>query len=441
MAVREVDRGRVGPRTSSARSRPGAPPTPSRSSAGSMKKPNPSDTISTGMPAAWARRTNGTKPGSCGCAAAVASSASGSASTRAISQAISRREPMQPGVVRGRLGLPDAGTCSAMTCRSRRSARSCRRSREDRQRRRPSRERRDERAPGRARPVGIGVIRAGRRPAAVDATPSRVSATPATMIDAAEDLGRPDRLAQEDAASTTAIAGTSDWSAVTRVGPSSRTPLKTTTLARPAARIARVDDRERRSATPDRRRRSAPGAGAGRCRRAQHERPADVAQVVSTAASGAAAPAPRTPCRSPSTTAASEGQGTSRPSDARSADADAGRDDQDDAERTTRRRPTNFGGVSVSAPSATARSAVKTGVAAMSSAESPAGIDWSADRPQDLVAARTRAAEDQRSAAMSRRGSRIAPSRPAQEHEQRDRGQAVAQERERRPAAGSRSRP
>ena len=40
-----------------------------------MKNPNPSDTTSTGMPAAWARRTNGANPGSWGWAAAVASRA------------------------------------------------------------------------------------------------------------------------------------------------------------------------------------------------------------------------------------------------------------------------------------------------------------------------------------------------------------------------------
>ena len=61
-----------------------------------MKKPNPSDTISTGMPAAWAVRTNGTKPSSCGWAAAVAYRSAGSLSTIAISRSISRREPISP---------------------------------------------------------------------------------------------------------------------------------------------------------------------------------------------------------------------------------------------------------------------------------------------------------------------------------------------------------
>ena len=61
-----------------------------------MKNPNPSDTTSIGIAAACARRTNGTNPGSCGWAAAVASSAAGSASTIAISSSISRREPIRP---------------------------------------------------------------------------------------------------------------------------------------------------------------------------------------------------------------------------------------------------------------------------------------------------------------------------------------------------------
>jgi hypothetical protein len=61
-----------------------------------MKNPKPSDTISTGILAACARRTNGTKPGSCGWAAAVASSAAGDASMSSISSSISRREPIRP---------------------------------------------------------------------------------------------------------------------------------------------------------------------------------------------------------------------------------------------------------------------------------------------------------------------------------------------------------
>ena len=61
-----------------------------------MKNPNPSDTTSIGTPADCARRTNGTNPGSWGWAAAVASSAAGSASTWAISHVISRRDPISP---------------------------------------------------------------------------------------------------------------------------------------------------------------------------------------------------------------------------------------------------------------------------------------------------------------------------------------------------------
>ena len=61
-----------------------------------MKKPNPSETTSTGMPAAIARRANGTNPASCGWAAATSNSASVSVSTIAISSVIRRREPISP---------------------------------------------------------------------------------------------------------------------------------------------------------------------------------------------------------------------------------------------------------------------------------------------------------------------------------------------------------
>jgi len=40
--------------------------------------------------------------------------------------------------------------------------------------------------------------------------------------------------------------------------------------------------------------------------------------------------------------------------------------------------PVSFRGVSVSEPAQAAKSAVRTGVAAMRKAESPAGIDWRA---------------------------------------------------------------
>ena len=74
----------------------GSWPTPRASSAGSMKNPNPSETTSTGIPAASARSANGRNDGSCGCAAALARSASGSAVINPTSQAISRREPTRP---------------------------------------------------------------------------------------------------------------------------------------------------------------------------------------------------------------------------------------------------------------------------------------------------------------------------------------------------------
>ena len=61
-----------------------------------MKKPNPSDTTSTGIEAAWARRMNGTKPGSWGCAAAVAKSSSDSVSNSSSSHTIWLREPILP---------------------------------------------------------------------------------------------------------------------------------------------------------------------------------------------------------------------------------------------------------------------------------------------------------------------------------------------------------
>ena len=69
----------------------------------------------TAMPAACARRTNGTIPGSCGWAAAVARSASGSASTIDISQAISRRDPIAPAAYSLSASSQMAGACLAMT--------------------------------------------------------------------------------------------------------------------------------------------------------------------------------------------------------------------------------------------------------------------------------------------------------------------------------------
>ncbi len=80
-----------------------------------MKNPNPSETTSTGIPALWARRTNGTNPGSCGWAAAVASNAAGSASTIDISRVISRREPMSPASYAAASASQPPETYSAMT--------------------------------------------------------------------------------------------------------------------------------------------------------------------------------------------------------------------------------------------------------------------------------------------------------------------------------------
>jgi hypothetical protein len=71
--------------------------------------------------------------------------------------------------------------------------------------------------------------------------------------------------------------------------------------------------------------------------------------------------------------------------------------------------PANFCGVSVSAPATTARTAVKTGVAAMSSAESPAGIDWS-PTVQSIWYAPNPSAPRSRIRPTSGRGRRIGPS-------------------------------
>ena len=93
----------------------GSSGSPSRSSAGAMKKPNPSLTTSTGTPAACARRTNGTKPGSCGWRAAVARRSAPSARIRLISYSISPREPISPRSYRAAIASQAAFVCSAMT--------------------------------------------------------------------------------------------------------------------------------------------------------------------------------------------------------------------------------------------------------------------------------------------------------------------------------------
>ena len=197
------------------------------------------------------------------------------------------------------------------------------------------------------------------------------------MIDAADDLDRADRLRQEDAASTTAMAGTRNWSAVTRVGPSSLTPWKTTTLAMPRRQRARVqdreDDRQPIEAAADRsvvaswrdpeRREDEP------CRRRSP-------RSSSRAASGAAGRRAEDGVDRP---AARRGQ-RQQVADERAAELEAlaGSDDERRRRRTTRSAPSSLTALGVSAPIAMASSAVKTGVVAISSAESPAGMVCSA---------------------------------------------------------------
>ena len=205
-----------------------------------MKNPNPSETTSTGIPAAWARRTNGTKPGSCGWAAAVASSVG---RVRVDHRHLEVHQPArahQAGVVGGGLGLPDArhvlghdrvghvgqGDRPVVVD-------------EDRQRRRAgdaAAERAARRRPGSitAR-AGADAPATARRPLGHE--PRRRSATPARMIAPPTTwtgrIGSP----RKTAAMTTASAGTRNCSAVTRVGPRSFTPWKTTTFANPAASV------------------------------------------------------------------------------------------------------------------------------------------------------------------------------------------------------------
>ena len=111
----------------------GSSGTPSRLSAGSMKNPNPSLTTSTGIPAACARRTKGTKPGSWGCLAAVSRSAAPSTRTSSISHSMSRREPRRPSSYRAAISSQAPGTCSAMTVSETSVRRSCRHVDQDRQ--------------------------------------------------------------------------------------------------------------------------------------------------------------------------------------------------------------------------------------------------------------------------------------------------------------------
>ena len=80
-----------------------------------MKKPNPSDTTSTGTPAASARSANGRNAGSCGWAAALARRASGSAVISPTSQAIRRREPTSPASYSATCDSQSAVTNSAIS--------------------------------------------------------------------------------------------------------------------------------------------------------------------------------------------------------------------------------------------------------------------------------------------------------------------------------------
>ena len=210
-----------------------------------MKNPNPSDTTSTGMPAARAASANGDeRPASWGWAAAFALSASGSAVMRPTSQAISLREPTSPASYAatcdsqsavdelghervGHVGLGD-GPVVVDEERDRRRAGGQRRHRQRRSR--------AARSAGRA----AGSSRDGTRPAS-RATPGRIARPPgqphAEHDDrAAHDLrrARPARRGSS-APRITAPAGTRNWIAVTRVGPTSRIALNTNTLAMPAA--------------------------------------------------------------------------------------------------------------------------------------------------------------------------------------------------------------
>ena len=92
----------------------GTSQTPSASRAGSMKKPKPSLTTSTGMPAARARRTNCGNPASWGWAAASERSASGGAVMSPTSHSMIRREPARPASYSAALASHSSVTNSAM---------------------------------------------------------------------------------------------------------------------------------------------------------------------------------------------------------------------------------------------------------------------------------------------------------------------------------------
>ena len=121
----------------------------------------------------------------------------------------------------------------------------------------PGRERRDGRRDARRRPRlrprrvrARAPVPARDRATVGEATSRRSSATPARMIapptTCSGRIGSPRKMA----AMTTASGGTSDCKAVTRVGPSDRTPWKTTTFASAGGEHARVEDRRARSPGP-----------------------------------------------------------------------------------------------------------------------------------------------------------------------------------------------
>ncbi len=83
--------------------------------------------------------------------------------------------------------------------------------------------------------MGAPIARAARRPLGHE--PRRRSATPARMTTPPTTWAGRIASPRKMAAIATARAGTRNWRAVTRVGPSSFTPWNTMTLANPAASV------------------------------------------------------------------------------------------------------------------------------------------------------------------------------------------------------------
>ena len=244
--------------------------------------------------------------------------------------------------------------------------------------------------PGRSRPSP-----ARRRDGPRDA--SRVNATPRMMIPPPTTWTGRIGSCRKIAASTTAIAGTSDCSVMTRVGPSSRTPWKTTTFARAAAsspekaiakhdlgRAAACSGAERAGrqqlADADRREDERP---ADRGPRRQHER-------------GVRGAGPRARERGVGRPAQGGRHGQREP-DRRAAqlDPDAGRDDQHDPDEGQDAPRPPCSGLSVSVPKSDgddrgedrARGDQQGGVAGRDALE--------AHRPQHLVEAEAQSAQQQ----------------------------------------------